>query len=89
MVDKLPSSQTAPALGSLVSGVSSVAFVGDTLYGLLAGAGCSHGVPTVPNGVLRVGPTGMTIGPDGALYVSENGFGFPAGAGRVVRITVH
>jgi hypothetical protein len=33
-----------------------VAFVGHTLYGLLAGAGCSHGVPTVPNGVFRVGP---------------------------------
>src|SRR5262249_14305128 len=47
VVDKLPSSQTAPAIGSLVSGVSSVAFVGHTLYGLLAGAGCSHGVPTV------------------------------------------
>jgi hypothetical protein len=31
----------------------------------------------------------MAIRPDGALYVSENGFGFPAGAGRVVRITVH
>jgi len=56
VVDKLPSSQTSAALGGLVSGVSSVAFVGHTLYGLLAGAGCSHGVPTVPNGVFRVGP---------------------------------
>jgi hypothetical protein len=26
------------------------------LYGVLAGAGCSHGVPTVPNGIFRVGP---------------------------------
>ena len=32
-------------------------------------------------------PTGMTVGPDGAFYVSENGFGFGAGQGRVVRIT--
>jgi hypothetical protein len=24
-------------------------------------------------------PTGMTVGPDGAIYVSEQGFGFPAG----------
>lgn len=54
VVDALPSSQTSPALGSLVSGVSSVAFIGRRLYGLLAGAGCSHGVPTVPNGVFRV-----------------------------------
>jgi sugar lactone lactonase YvrE len=34
-------------------------------------------------------PTGMTIGRDGAFYVSENGFGFPAGAGQIVRITTH
>jgi hypothetical protein len=32
-------------------------------------------------------PTGMTIGHDGAFYVSENGFGFPAGEGRIVKIT--
>ena len=25
---------------------------------------------------------------DGALYVSEQGFGFPAGQGRVIRVTV-
>ena len=56
VVSGLPSSQTSPALGNLVSGVSAVQFVGQTLYGLLAGAGCSHGVPTVPNGVFRVGP---------------------------------
>jgi len=58
VVNGLPSSQTSPALGSLVSGVSSVAFVHDRLYGLLAGAGCSHGVPTVPNGVFKVGKNG-------------------------------
>jgi hypothetical protein len=58
VVSALPSSQTSPALGNLVSGVSSVAFVGHTLYGLLAGAGCAHGVPTVPNGVFRVGSNG-------------------------------
>ena len=33
-------------------------------------------------------PTAMTFGPDGALYVSNFGFGFPAGAGQIVRITV-
>jgi hypothetical protein len=31
-------------------------------------------------------PTGMTLGPDGNLYVSTFGFGAPAGAGQVVRI---
>jgi hypothetical protein len=58
VVDALPSSQTSPGLGNLVSGVSSVAFIGHRLYGLLAGAGCSHGVPTIPNGVFRVGHNG-------------------------------
>jgi hypothetical protein len=58
VVSALPSSQTSPALGNLVSGVSSVAFIGHHLYALLAGAGCSHGVPRVPNGVIRVGPHG-------------------------------
>jgi hypothetical protein len=33
-------------------------------------------------------PTGMTLGSDGALYVSNFGTGFPAGAGQVVKITV-
>jgi hypothetical protein len=35
-------------------------------------------------------PTGMTYGPDGALYVSNIGFGVPVpGAGQIVRIVVH
>jgi hypothetical protein len=62
-VDNLPSSQTNPQIGSLVSGVSDVAFIGNTLYALLAGAGCSHGVPQVPampNGVIRVNADGTT-----------------------------
>jgi hypothetical protein len=54
VVKALPSSQTSPALGSLVSGVSSVAFIGDHMYALLAGAGCSHGVAHIPNGVIRI-----------------------------------
>jgi hypothetical protein len=54
VVDNLPSSQTGPLLGNLVSGVADIAFLGDTLYAVLAGAGCSHGVPDVPNAVIRV-----------------------------------
>jgi hypothetical protein len=52
--EKLPSSQTAPTLGSLVSGVGDVAFIGNTLYGVLAGAGCSHGISGIPNGIVKV-----------------------------------
>ena len=33
-------------------------------------------------------PTAMTFGPDGALYVSHKGFGFPAGEGEILLITV-
>src|SRR5450432_884975 len=50
-VDDLPSSTTA--LGE-VSGVADVAFIDNTMYALLAGAGCSHGVPSVPNAVIKI-----------------------------------
>ena len=51
-VDGLPSSEVT----GLASGVADVAFIGNTLYAVLAGAGCSHGVPSLPNGVIRVNP---------------------------------
>ncbi|HEU5248236.1 MAG TPA: ScyD/ScyE family protein [Candidatus Udaeobacter sp.] len=60
VVDNLPSSQTSPDLGSLVSGVGDVAFVGNTLYAILAGAGCSHGLAGTDNVVLRVNADGTT-----------------------------
>ena len=56
----LPSSQTSPALGSLVSGVAGVAFIGGRLYALEAGAGCSHGLLGTDNSILRVNPDGTT-----------------------------
>jgi len=62
-VDNLPSSQTSAATGNLTSGAADVAFIGNTLYILLGGAGCSHGVrqvPELPNGVLRVNEDGNT-----------------------------
>lgn len=35
-------------------------------------------------------PTGMTMGPDGNLYVSEWGFGPPPiGMGQIIRIDLH
>jgi sugar lactone lactonase YvrE len=33
-------------------------------------------------------PTGIAVGPDGAFYVSNQGFGFGAGQGQVLRITL-
>lgn len=49
-VSGLPSSEA----GGLASGVADVAFIDHTLYAIFAGAGCSHGVPSIPNGVIRV-----------------------------------
>ena len=49
-VDNLPSSEA----GGLASGVADVAFIGDTMYAIFAGAGCSHGVPSIPNAVIRI-----------------------------------
>ena len=49
-----PSSQTNDESGKLVSGVADVAFIGDTMYALIGGGGCSHGVPDKPNGVAVV-----------------------------------
>jgi len=54
VVEGLPSDQTSADQGSLVSGVADVAFVGGTLYALLAGAGCSHGLAGTTNGVIQV-----------------------------------
>jgi hypothetical protein len=73
VVDALPSSQTSPALGGLVSGVADVAFLHGQLYGLLAGAGCSHGVASVPNGVIRVGPgNSWTLVADLSAFIQAN-----------------
>ena len=58
ITDNLPSSQTNPGLGNLISGVADVAFVGNDLYALLSGAGCAHGVASVPNGIVKVNTDG-------------------------------
>jgi hypothetical protein len=48
---------TVSNLGDLL-GVADVAFVGNTLYALLDGAGCSHGVPSIPNGIVKINSNG-------------------------------
>ena len=50
VTDKLPS--TVSQFGDVL-GVTDVAFIGHNLYALLW-AGCSHGVPEVPNGIVRI-----------------------------------
>jgi len=73
VVEGLPSAQTAPTLGSLVSGVADIAFVDGTLYYLMAGAGCTHGHADVPNGVFRVKDDGSTeLVADMSAFVKAN-----------------
>jgi hypothetical protein len=55
LVDRLPS--TSAAIGD-VDGVADIAFIGDQMYALLAGAGCSHAHPNFPNGILKVNSDG-------------------------------
>lgn len=55
-VDHLPSSTTTPETGSGNQGVADVEFLGSTLYAVLSGAGCSHAVPDVPNGIIKINP---------------------------------
>lgn len=58
VTDNLPTSKANEIIGGDIEGVSDVEFIGNTLYALLAGAGCSHGVSAVPNGVVKVNPDG-------------------------------
>jgi hypothetical protein len=71
VVDKLPSSQTNAKMGSLVSGVSDVKFIGQTLYAMEAGAGCSHGLPDTGNPVMSDN-TIFRVNPDGSVSLVAN-----------------
>lgn len=62
VTDQLPSSQTSMETGSLISGVADVAFIGHTLYALIGGAGCSHGIIGSVNSVLRIAANGGATG---------------------------
>lgn len=53
VVDGLPSGISSLPSGDTL-GVGDVAFVGNTLFAILAGGGCSHGNPDTPNGVIQV-----------------------------------
>jgi hypothetical protein len=77
-VDNLPSSQTTAMTGAFASGVGHIAFIGVTLYAVLAGAGCSHGVVDVPNGLLRVDHNGApTMIANLSAYLQANPVAHP------------
>ncbi len=52
-VNYLPSCTGNAATGSGVTGMADVGFIGNTLFGLIGGGGCSHGVPDIPNGIIK------------------------------------
>jgi hypothetical protein len=58
LADNFPSSSANEIIGGDVEGVADVTFIGNQLYALLAGAGCSHGVSSIPNGIVKVAPNG-------------------------------
>lgn len=58
ITDQLPSSNANEIIGGDVEGVADVAFIGNNMYAILAGGGCSHGVPSVPNGIIKVNTNG-------------------------------
>ena len=73
VVEGLPSAASSPAAGGDIVGASDVVFVDGTLYYTLAGAGCSHGVADVPNGVYRVEADGTTsLVADTSAFVQAN-----------------
>jgi hypothetical protein len=53
VTDNLPTS-----VGAGLLGVADVAFIGNTLYALTNGGGCTHGVPSIPNGILKINSNG-------------------------------
>jgi hypothetical protein len=60
VADHLASSSTSAASGSLTSGVADVKFLDGKLYGIEAGAGCSHGLAGTHNSLFRVNANGTT-----------------------------
>lgn len=60
VVDNLPTSVGTNGDGSKADalGPADVAFIGNTLYVLQAGAGCGHGVPSSTNGIYRINANG-------------------------------
>ncbi|MDQ6786441.1 MAG: ScyD/ScyE family protein [Acidobacteriota bacterium] len=55
VAQNLPSTQAA--IGDRM-GIADIAFLDGRLYALLAGGGCSHGHPEIPNSVLRINSNG-------------------------------
>jgi hypothetical protein len=56
--DGLPSAEASPLIGGDKQGVADVAFFGNQLYAMVAGAGCSHGHANDNNGIYKIDDNG-------------------------------
>jgi len=66
-----------------ILGVADVTFIGGKLYALLAGGGCSHGVPDVPASVARVNGDGSwNVVADLSAYQAANPVSVPEADGE-------
>jgi hypothetical protein len=54
VADELPSVALNSLIGGDRSSAAAVALIGNRLYALISGAGCSHGHATEPNGIYRI-----------------------------------
>lgn len=72
----LPSS--VDAMGD-VQGVADLAFLDGKLYALLAGGGCSHGNPDIPNGIVKVNTNNgkWTLLTDLSAFIMEHPVAYP------------
>jgi len=74
VANNLPS--TMDSSGDFI-GIADVAFLGDTLYALEAGAGCSHGLANTPNSVLRIANGGYTQVADLSAFIKAHPVAHP------------
>lgn len=61
VTDRFPTSETTADTGNLTSGPADMAWIGNTMYVLTAGSGCSHGVRNTVNGVYRLSANGNPV----------------------------
>jgi hypothetical protein len=72
IADGLPSTEASPLVGGDKQGASAVAMIGQRLYTLISGAGCSHGHAEAVNGIFETGAAGVTPIADLSAWLLAN-----------------
>ena len=68
----LPSAEASPLIGGDKQGVSDVTTIGNQLFALLTGAGCSHGHADANNGLLKIDGGGVSLVADLSAWLLAN-----------------